>query len=227
MRRMRRKQIPIGAGRRSSRARRVEDLLGQVWPPALASASASDEESVEGGQVPFAPAGAAQCVGAERRAARAAPARQGQASRSSSSSVRSRSASVRAPVELPAPTLPAGTWRTSGQDADLVDRDTPAFERAGGRTEERRGKLGAAARLLGAARGEEEPLARGVHRERELERLGVGAARAERQRRTRRPCSGARVRRRAAAGPGAGEAGRCARSARAPRRRGSAGCGAG
>src|SRR5581483_1299954 len=79
--------------------------------------------------------------------------------------------------------------RPSGREAaharkavDHVDGNAPAGDGEGGGAEERRRELRAASRLRRAPRREQHLFAGGVHGERELERLGVGAAGAQRQR---------------------------------------------
>ena len=67
----------------------------------------------------------------------------------------------------------------------LASRRSPG-ERGGGLAEERRRQLGACARLGGAAGREEQPLASRADGDRELERLLVGAASAQRQRQAAR-----------------------------------------
>ena len=70
--------------------------------------------------------------------------------------------------------------------ADLARVEALAGERRGGLAEERRRQLGARARLGRAAGREQEPLARGADGERELERLLVRPASAQRQRQAAR-----------------------------------------
>src|SRR5204863_364261 len=68
------------------------------------------------------------------------------------------------------------------QPLDLIDPDTTTRDGSGCGAEEGRGKLDAAAGLVSPPGTEQQPVASGVDGEREAERLGVGAAGAQRQR---------------------------------------------